>query len=127
MVAIFIIDTITDYLVTSRNLVLSNTFWNSMYFKTDSAESIWLEWVQTPIIMTLVVVLLVWVHFIVRFICLIHSIMEKKWHSIFTTTRLEKNPVTLGGGRGKVLSKEHSANTLEGDFHKKKKDFRMVL
>lgn len=31
------------------------------------------------------------------------------------------------GGEKKVLSKPHSANTLEGDFHKKKEDLRMVL
>jgi len=43
-----------------------------------------------PIIMTLVMVLLVWVHVVVGFICLMHSITEKKWHSICITSRLEK-------------------------------------
>lgn len=46
MVVILTVENITDYLVTSVNLVLyllSNTFWASMYFKTDSAESIWLQ------------------------------------------------------------------------------------
>lgn len=69
-------------------------------------------------------VLLVWVHITVRFICVIHSITEKKWHSICITSSLEKK-INPWGGK-KVLSKAHSASAL-GDFHKKKKDLRMVL
>lgn len=46
------------------------------YFKTDSAESIWLQWVSVPIVVTLVIVLLVWMHIIIVYISLIHSLMD---------------------------------------------------
>lgn len=51
------------------------------YFQTDSAESIWLQWVSMAIIVTFVIVLLVWIPIIVGYTSLIHSVMDSSFCS----------------------------------------------
>lgn len=54
-------------------------------------------------------------------------------HSFITEKKNDIQFVLLAGWKkkinpqGKKDIKAHGANTLEGDFHEKKKDFRMVL
>lgn len=75
--------------------------------------------------MTLIMLLLDWVHSVVRFVCVILSVTEKKNHSVCIISMLQNKLITLGGGKKKVLPCRTSF--LKGDFHQKKKDCRMVL
>lgn len=60
-----------------------------------------------PIIMTLIMLLLDWVHSVVRFVCVILSVTEKKKkHSVCIISMLQNKLITLGGGKKRYCPAE---------------------